>query len=396
MRDIVLFLGAGFSYDADLPTMDRFGKDSNDEFQALQKHLKDDPRDAAPLLVEAGRIFKTFQNWCNKASYTSRNFNVDNMEHLFCLAEALQHSGQDPINLPDIGHYSIDLLVEKMQFWLWNIYKQFPPISDRFYESKESKTEHYKSFFKFINQTGIASKVSIITTNYDLVCEYFSWINKIPCCYPFNDTVSELAVIPGNSGNTFVSIKPNDNPLLIKIHGSINYFQEINKLQNNDVQLHVVTDVAEKGVWIRNSNMPTPCPSIFALEAIKEILDRYYKISPAIVAPSYAKLHRVSWLKTTWKAFIEAIRQAKVILFIGYSLPNTDGFIRSMFHAAMAMRNESDPMKLAVIDPGEVACSYHLLFTNIKETQYHKMTFEKAWEDNIIQTILNSTNYNRD
>lgn len=50
-----------------------------------------------------------------------------------------------------------------------------------------------------------------------------------------------------------------------------------------------------------------------------------------------------------WKGAFDAIKDATIILFIGYSFPETDGFIRSLFQSA-AIYWENSPV-VHVIDP---------------------------------------------
>ena len=73
-RDIVLFLGAGFSKDAGLPIMRKFGEASDKEYKSLLKHTYPETpsfRNAAPMLREAGLTFQHFQEFCKRASTLS-------------------------------------------------------------------------------------------------------------------------------------------------------------------------------------------------------------------------------------------------------------------------------------------------------------------------------------
>jgi len=90
-RDIVFFLGAGFSADAGLPTMENFGEASESELTALRKL----DRYATPLLRTAGVHFEAFREHCSeylrKTSSTTNAHTqkIGNLETLFCIAEIL-------------------------------------------------------------------------------------------------------------------------------------------------------------------------------------------------------------------------------------------------------------------------------------------------------------------
>ena len=83
-RDIVLFLGAGFSHDAALPLMTEAGDPSRRDNEDLPKLAKNKSRNAAEALIQSTKIFRKFQRFC-KQSPTLRDFDVNNVENvLYC------------------------------------------------------------------------------------------------------------------------------------------------------------------------------------------------------------------------------------------------------------------------------------------------------------------------
>ena len=76
-HDIVLFLGAGFSVSAGLPVMSDFGSGAMRDYKGLLKHVPKHRNakylHAAPMLVEAGRLFQEFQKFCMQSNTISEN-----------------------------------------------------------------------------------------------------------------------------------------------------------------------------------------------------------------------------------------------------------------------------------------------------------------------------------
>jgi len=65
---IAIFLGAGFSKAADLPIMDKFAEYSKTELRNIeQRHGpgSQSPRNAAPLLIENGKLYESFRQYLN-------------------------------------------------------------------------------------------------------------------------------------------------------------------------------------------------------------------------------------------------------------------------------------------------------------------------------------------
>jgi hypothetical protein len=94
-------------------------------------------------------------------------------------------------------------------------------------------------------------------------------------------------------------------------------------------------------------------PAIFAVDAIWSLRKQRSNLVPAIVPPTYAKLGRKEWLVQIWAHALEALRTAKTVLFIGYSMPPSDGAMRALIHGAFATGRASSPRRVIVIDPGE-------------------------------------------
>ncbi len=350
-RDIVLFLGAGFSSDAGLPIMSKFGEESEKEYKGLLKHTSPEShsfRNAAPLLREAGLTFQHFQEFCKRASTLSCD-DVNNLETVFCIAEALRESGCSELNL-ESQRYEINVLIRQIQLWLWKIYQQCPVMNPERNRDKKVNEETYKRFFPIIKND--CKRITVISTNYDLVYEYLSWTHDMRCFYPFNNDKKVKAIEAGCGSEKYICQNENEHPstiIMCKLHGSVNYFQNVCKDETDD--LFVTCDISD-GNPIGKSKIKRNVPAIFAVDAIWDIRKKYGEtFTPAIIPPTYAKLARKSWLVEIWNSAFNALKNAKKIVFIGYSMPESDGFMRSLIHGAMASRNCKTLPEIYVIDP---------------------------------------------
>ncbi|MCK4815335.1 SIR2 family protein [bacterium] len=372
-REIVIFIGAGFSHDAALPTMAEFGNVSRNDNKDLWKHASarrdsGDFRYAAPMLVESAEVFRQFQQFC-KQSPTLRDSEVENVETVFCIAEAMYESlyeSDSKIITLDNQKYAIDELTRHIQLWLWKVYHQCPLINIK--RKKETKPDTYERIFKSLRESEVSNRLSVITTNYDLVFEYLSWKNGMPCYYPLEKSES---INIGGGTKPFVYLNSQDNkegrrPVLCKLHGSINYFQD----HSNDSKLHVANLLGgDEPIGKSGSVFWKDKPAIFAVDAIWCIMNKYgHNVMPAIIPPTYAKLTQQHWLRNIWNTAFNLLRNARKIIFIGYSMPDSDGFMRALIHSAMAYRASQNvvPPQVFVIDSSqETHQRYQQLFHEI-------------------------------
>jgi len=380
-RDIVFFLGAGFSCDAGLKTMLGFGDESRRQLKSLTEDRN--KRNITRVLLDAGQTFSDFQGYCRQNDRIK--LNSDNMEEVFCVAEVLRQA--KIVNIALGGKkITIDDLVLKIKLWLWKIYQQCPPLN-RLRQS-EIDIDGYKGIVSFIKKNNLASRITAITANYDLIFEYFLWESGINCCYPISGAASFAA---GSRTESFISQSENDGGVLIcKLHGSVNYFKT---LKSNT--FGICHDVTFPGDKIGESVIPPPKrPAIFALDSIWALRDRNPDLEPMIIPPTYAKLEQETWLVSTWNKAIGALRDAKVIFFIGYSMPETDGFIKAMLQAAFTLRKKSDKLHIHIVDPdkdNEVFGKYGKIFEWInRKDNFMKMKFSKAWSSSNLKDILHN------
>ena len=380
-RDIVLFLGAGFSCDAGLKTMVGFGDESRRQLKRLAEDQN--KRNITELLLDAGQTFSDFQDYCRQNDRIK--LNSDDMEEVFCVAEALRQA--KIVNIALGGKkVTLDDLVLKIKLWLWKIYQQCPPLNHR--RQSEIDIDGYKGIVSFIKKNNLESRITAITTNYDLIFEYFLWESGINCCYPIYGAASFAA---GSRNESFISKSENDEGVLVcKLHGSVNYFKN---LKSN--KFGVCHDVALPRDKIGMSVTPSPKrPAIFALDSIWALRDRDPDLEPMIIPPTYAKLEQETWLVSTWNKALGALRDATVIFFIGYSMTETDGFIKAMLQAAFTLRKKSDKIHVYIVDPdknNDVFSKYKRIFEWINHNDnFIKMKFSEAWRSSNLKDILHN------
>lgn len=148
--------------------------------------------------------------------------------------------------------------------------------------------------------------------------------------------------------------------MLCKLHGSINYFsKDQDKKEDKDKEnIYVTKNIfkEEQGWGISRVPKRDPKtkgkPAILVLDAIWHITEENKgELFPAIIPPTYSKLTGYPWLRKIWGKAFEAIQNAEKLMFIGYSFPESDGFMKAMFQGAFAQRTKSEPPKIFVLDP---------------------------------------------
>ncbi len=387
-RDIVIFLGAGFAFDAGLPVMSDFGPQSRDDYRTLAKHASKDEKHAAQMLVEAADVFYAFQNLCLR-SPTVTSEDVENLETVFCIAEAMKEAGVETITLPDKA-YTPAQLTEKIQMWLWKIYQQCPLLNP----DRQTQEQTYTDFFRLLSEKYLWKRTNVISTNYDLIFEYLSWKNDSPCAYPFKNLSDGVETIKAGYGSKHYVLNQDDpdaHSVLCKLHGSVNFFEYVSNSGDDklfDDKLFVAIDLGDDKPIGKSYNFQNK-PAIFAVDAIWKIRHDYgQSLTPAIVPPTYAKLRRKNWLGSVWKHAFNALSTANTILFIGYSMPPTDGFMRALIHAAFATRTRTNRPNIFVVDPNpQVHQNYSALFgASYRDIGRH--TLESALKTKALDGVL--------
>lgn len=380
-KDIVLFLGAGFSCDAGLPSIKNFCSESRKDYEGIKEHLILQNREAAPLLNKAAETFYWFQDVCRR-SFIIRNGDLDNMEEVFCVAETILRSKRDKINC--CGRTETpQKLVDQIKLWLWKIYQQYPI---RRQERENKETCYDELFRKIIKDYGLDSKLTIITTNYDLVFEYNCSKNGIECYYPID--AESINIVNGEPYVCFGRNSDSNSKRVpvCKLHGSVNFFQN-----ESSSDVIYIADKKGDGSLIGKSRSNKELPAVFALDAIWYITENYPELSPAIIPPTYAKLEpNNKWVTGMWNAAFNAVVDAKKIIFIGYSMPPSDGFMKSFFAGTFALRTTSEKPKIFVVDKNEETIKRYRSVFDVLLCNSNTMTLQESIDSGQLIDFLKS------
>lgn len=365
--------------------MKDFGTHAKIENFQLLKHAKADRdsnnyRYAAPMLVDSALVFKSLQKIC-KRSKTLSDDEINNLETIFCIAEILKESGQEIINI-DGQPYSIDTVIKEIQLWLWKIYQQYPFINICRKKAKGNEPL-YDKFFQIIAKPNTSDNITVITTNYDLIFEFKAFKNNMLCSYCIKNS---NRINAGHGNEEYVALNNSHDkkgPIICKLHGSVNYFYNHDR---ND--LYVASDLGDKQTIGLSGNWNGK-PSIFAVDAIWNIQKKYGETYfPAIIPPTYSKLYNYVWLVEIWNNAFVALKNARRIVFVGYSMPMSDGFMRALMHSAMAFRIRNKAPEVYVIDNDT---DTHRRYQDIFKSMYCKIdpqTFLEAVSNGTFEKVF--------
>jgi len=383
-KKVVLFVGAGFSCDVGLPTMANFGMESERDYSGIA-HSGNAQKPSQEILLKAGDIFRKFQKYASSVSSLMR-IDYNNMEDIFCLADIIQGTSANDSNIrvPEVDNLTIIEIIEQIRLWLWKIFQQCPPINEERPIAKANANQ-YKDFFRFIvERHKIHKDIVIITTNYDLMPEFF--LNSLgeACTYGIRKEYSNEWQAHPKSINKFAHIDYDDCIPIYKLHGSVNYFFSTlgNKNSINIVTDRLNSDVDSLGysqAFVFRNNL-----SMLPLDVINELrkLNNDKIPIPAIIPPMYSKIETMPWLRNIWNNALIAIREARAIVFIGYSFPQSDGFMRSFFQTAMVNRTAPQPPEIINLDIDKnIRLRYCSIFKNIENNNFLTGSFVEKYTD---------------
>ena len=340
-RDVVMFLGAGFSADADLPVMSEFANTAKLERFDIARYVASDPPDRimATEFERAARTYETFRQACVTSGVLSKKHS-ENLERVFCVADALRTGGHDLVDLGGEARRP-DEVVADIEFWIWKVYHQLPFFNTR---NRNPKPETYRRFFRLLADSGIGAKTRVITTNYDIV---FEWMANEAGFRPWYPIQRSKRLDAGTGDKTFVELKPsgsNDLPIF-KLHGSINFFLE----EPASANVLIVPNISD-GRERNGVRFPGDMPAISAFDSIADLRATRggRALRPAFVPPTHSKVTTLGWQKEVWQGAFRAISEAQAIVFVGYSMPRTDGFMEAMFSAALLAREDAKPLVFVV------------------------------------------------
>ena len=223
----------------------------------------------------------------------------------------------------------------------WAIYR----IIELSYAGKQ--TEDLKRFISYL--LACSNPIGIITTNYDTevesaLFEEFSDRNietKFDFGFDWRETSGKV--------DRIYCRPPNPRFRFYKLHGSINWLR-------CDICEHTYINVVEP-IGFR------------AFDETKIDFNSchcgHFPLNLVLTAPSLVRDVRNVDLLSSWQAALEWLRSASEWIIIGYSFPQEDLAIRSMFIRAYQARSGKNPPKITVVQKGgtkEIKDRYKILF----------------------------------
>jgi hypothetical protein len=286
-RNIVYFLGAGFSRAFGYPVMSEFfrvARDSERLTPEQKKYLEDRRRianSATPILTNDSRNLEQVLSMAVMADRCSTS-NATTQQDMATQAIARIYSAPIPNFWNELGRGS----------------ELFPPPS----------SQH---------------NISVITTNYDIITE--SMLTKLGY-YP------KLPFSYKRKGSGEYSVFAHGDVLLCKLHGSVNWWSEGSDIFIDDSTAYIY-DPDRREVEL---------PRIMSLS--------YCLPAPPIISPpTFFKetLHKET--ENNWKAARKALSEADHIVFVGYSFPPSDTYMRYFLGASLYDNLQLE--NILVIDP---------------------------------------------
>jgi hypothetical protein len=194
---------------------------------------------------------------------------------------------------------------------------------------------HYSLLLKlFPNQP---EQPSIITTNYDLIAdaalmftsERFQTQGGLPNYHCGLANISQMG--PDERYGT-----------LLKLHGSLNWLVCKNCLRlelgnsQSTMYLKIVQRIA--GPDLKSTFLADGAPCCVCQS----------KLRPLLVAPSHLKDYRNPHLAQVWYEAQRVLRQAKRVIFVGYSMPDDD--VEVVYLVKRSLAHITDPKQITVVE----------------------------------------------
>ena len=290
---IVLFLGAGFSAPYDLPVMNRFlavaersGRLTADQ-KALLRELTIEARQANSFLL-------------------SSPTNLEDILSFAMMGERLWGGTEEGSRLRGVRRI------------LQRVYTEVGDLSVFW-----SRYDALRRFLGF-EPRELQHELRIVTTNYDLNAE----------CALRHLSMYAHPGFPAPAGNFYQEV----GVPVYKLHGSVNWFAA----SKDGGKLDVDQDIVEVRSRVGQEFVTGPVPAVCATNYAN---DR----APLLVAPSFLKPPLNKTMSDIWRGAAEALGEAHLVVFVGYSFPPSDTVMR--YYLASALTRNAVLQRIVVVDP---------------------------------------------
>jgi hypothetical protein len=175
-------------------------------------------------------------------------------------------------------------------------------------------------------------ELSVITTNYDMMAE--CCLKQIGCQLRLPGEWSPITPPQFSGDSVYLDTTDSNSVLLCKLHGSLNWYSD-SKIEGRLM--------VENGGYRKRLLEPQAelfLPQISPLEPPSE---------PIIVPPTFFKMQTDSWFQDIWSSAGEMLRKADKLVFIGYSFPDSDVYMR--YFLAANLYENVDLRSIDIVDP---------------------------------------------
>lgn len=310
IRDTVYFIGAGFSAGLGYPLTKTLLIDTWEK-------LPDESRDQITRIIE----------FHHPSFNAVRRTTFPDIEQL--LTEMAVNDDLFDASRPVEGRFTKEQLRDSRETLLFTIASWFHEL--------------YKSAKKTVWLSGVVTKLrhekaAIVSFNWDLVLDQLLFKGEV------------------DSNRYGLSKTFADGPVLLKPHGSLNWYE--------GTQLEYVKDL--KHIEIFHNKNPNKCVHAFLRpRGVKSKTGKRY--TPFIIPPTYLKDFTRPISKRLWQNCTDVLSTPRRLVFLGYSLPAADlhaQFIfRCGFHNQIEGRIKKDgtrypatgPAKVVIVNPDQDA-----------------------------------------
>jgi hypothetical protein len=195
------------------------------------------------------------------------------------------------------GNFRPKDIIKTSNGLLWHVAQWF----DEIHQGARADTGAQAWLSKFARHVKKENS-AIISFNWDLVLD-------------------ELLLDPGTIDDQYGFGAEPDAPMLLKPHGSLNWFSEAQAAFIKDEKVVKLAGSSSKGTW-----------AFTEFRAPRSKKGRKY--DPLIVPPHYMKRFNQPGFQNVWNACVTKLSTASEVVFIGYSQPPSDFHARFMLRCA--------------------------------------------------------------
>lgn len=194
------------------------------------------------------------------------------------------------------------------------------------------------------------NKLSIITTNYDITLEYMLWRLGFHCYVPFEwePFMFEFGY-KSQSESMYDRAEYETSILTCKLHGSINWFSNSENRNSLKVLNNLYRGEIDEDLDYED-DLSSPDFN-FKTVWYPEISNESYKFEqvPFIVPLTIFKLQPDRRIQAIWDAAGKALKKADKLIFVGYSFPESDLYMR--YFLAANLYENVDLRVIHIISP---------------------------------------------